>query len=155
MVVMLAVAIPIMVLIVVSKPDSANAPPQQEASTDCRQADQAVRHWAEALPAIQFGLTRSADAARIARDASAAAASVRNDAASITDMSLRDKVTALADKLDMVSRGNPSAPPHGFPDQTYMGGYQPMMPLVHQLKVACPNIGNDPAPPGLPARPTK
>jgi len=149
----MAVAVPILVLIVMSKPDSPDTPPQQETSADCQQVDQAVRHWAEALPAIQFGLTRAADPAAIARDATAAATAVRNDAAPITDMSLRGKVTALADKLDMVSRGNPSAP-DGLPDQTYMGGYQPMMPLVHQLKVACPNIGTDSAPAGIPAPPT-
>ena len=84
----------------------------------------------------------------------AAAASVRNDAASITDMSLRDKVTALADRLDMVGRGNPRAP-DGLPDKNYMGGYQGMTPLVQQLKVACPNIGNDPLPAGFPSPPTK
>ncbi len=155
MLVMLAVAVPIMVLIVVSKRDSSSAPQQPEVSADCQQVDQAVRHWALALPSIQFGLTRAADALTISRDAAAAAASVRNDAASITDMSLRNKVTTLADKLDMVSRGNPSAPPDGLPDQTYMSGYQPMLPLVHQLKVACPNIGDDLVPAGLPAGPTK
>ena len=151
---LLAVTVPILVLIAINKADSSSAPPQQEASADCRQVDQAVRHWSEALPAIQFGLTRSADAAAIARDSATAAAAVRSDAASITDMTLRDKVTALADKLDMVSRGRPSAPPDWRPDQTFMDGYPPMTTLVHQLKVACPNVGNDPAPAGPPTLPT-
>ncbi|MEN4451318.1 hypothetical protein ACJH6J_17805 [Mycobacterium sp. SMC-18] len=151
---LLAVTVPILVLIAINKADSSSAPPQQEASADCRQVDQAVRHWSEALPAIQFGLTRSADAAAIARDSATAAAAVRSDAASITDMTLRDKVTALADKLDMVSRGRPSAPPDWRPDQTFMDGYHPMTTLVHQLKVACPNVGNDPAPAGPPTLPT-
>lgn len=151
---LLAVTVPILVLIAINKADSSSAPPQQEASADCRQVDQAVRHWSEALPAIQFGLTRSADAAAIARNSATAAAAVRSDAASITDMTLRDKVTALADKLDMVSRGRPSAPPDWRPDQTFMDGYHPMTTLVHQLKVACPNVGNDPAPAGPPTLPT-
>ncbi|BCI83197.1 hypothetical protein MTY66_48220 [Mycolicibacterium sp. TY66] len=151
---LLAVTVPILVLIAINKADSSSAPPQQEASADCRRVDQAVRHWSDALPAIQFGLTRSADPAAIVRDSATAAAAVRSDAAAITDMTLRNKVTALADKLDMVRRGKPSAPPDWRPDQTYMDGYHPMTTLVHQLKVACPNVGNDPAPAGPPALPT-
>lgn len=57
--VLLAVTVPILILIAVNKADNSSAPPQQEASADCQQVDQAVRHWAQALPAIQFGLTRS------------------------------------------------------------------------------------------------
>ncbi len=152
--VLLAVTVPILILIAVNKADNSSAPPQQEASADCQQVDQAVRHWAQALPAIQFGLTRSADAATIIRDSTTAAAAVRNDSATITDMSLHDKLTALAEKLDTVSRGKPSTPPDWRPDQTYMDGYASMTPLVHQLKVACPNVGDDPAPAGVPAPPT-
>ena len=152
--VMLAVTVPILVLIVMSKSDEPETSQQQEVSADCQRVDQAVRHWSDALPGIMHGLSGNAVASDVARDAAAAAASVRNDAASITDMSLRDKVTALADRLDMVSRGTPRAP-DGFPDKNYMGGYQGMTPLVQQLKVACPNIGNDPLPAGFPSPPTK
>lgn len=141
---MLAGAVPIMVIMIVTAPD------EEMLSSDCTRVDQSLRHWGRVLTDIQLGMTADSDTTNLSRDTAEAANAVRGEAASITDSSLRAKVVTLADNLDRVSHGDPKSPPNGWPDKNYMGGYQGTMATVHDLIKACPGVGDGPPPTGMP-----
>lgn len=122
------------------------APDEKELSADCARADQAARHWARVLPVMQGGMFGDSDTTNLSRDTAGAAAAVRREAAAIEDAALQTKVNALATALEKVSRGNPKSPPNGWPDKEYVGGYQGTTAALHDLKIACPDIGDDPLP---------
>ena len=143
---MLAVALPIIAGILVW--NYANDPARKPLSPDCVQVHDAILQWGRVMPDISNAL--SADARTqptLARDTADAAAAVRRTAAAVDDPTVRRKVTALADALDKVSRGNPSSPPNNWPDQNFMGGHQGALAAVHDLAEVCPNINDEKNPP--------
>ncbi len=145
-----AVAAPIAVILIVT------APSEKAPSADCQRVDQIAHHLvtAGALPGgdgvADPNVTRKAAEAAAA---AAAAAAARDEAASIEDPDLKRKALAFADALRQFSQGNPSAPPNGWPDKNYMGGYQNSFSTLHELKLACPNVGTDQLPEGVPPLP--
>ncbi|WP_454791324.1 hypothetical protein [Mycolicibacterium lutetiense] len=142
--VMLGCAAPIAVIMIVT------APSDKAPSADCQRVDQIAHHLvtAGALP----GGDGVADP-DITRKAAEAATAAREEAASIEDPDLKRKALAFADALHQFSQGNPSAPPNGWPDKNYMGGYQNSFSTLYELKVACPNVGTDPMPADMPTMP--
>jgi protein-disulfide isomerase len=131
LIVLLALAVPVLVFVVHDK-----------ASEDCVRVDQALRHWVAVLPDIHRALAGHAETGTLASDTAAAAEGVREEAESIADSAPKATVTSLADTLDLVSQGNPKSPPNGFPDKTFMSGFNDMTSISHDLKVACPDIGD-------------
>ncbi|MGV0745582.1 hypothetical protein [Mycolicibacterium sp. XJ870] len=136
--VMLAIAAPFMTIWVIV----GYAQESSGQNPDCAHADTAARHWAVVIPGIHAGLAGGAETPNLSRDTADAADAIRGEADSITDSTLKTKVLALATALDRVSRGNPSSPPNGFPDKDYMGGMQGATSALHDLKIACPDIGD-------------
>ncbi|OMC37336.1 hypothetical protein A5740_04950 [Mycobacterium sp. GA-1841] len=147
---MLAVTAPVMLIMVAigyATDDS------DEPSADCRHADQIAHHFVSVAPGAISGLAGEADR-DVTRKAAEAATAARAEAASIEDPDLRRKALAFADALQLFSQGNPSAPPNGWPDKNYMGGYQNSTKALHDLKLACPNVGTDQMPADVPTRTT-
>ncbi|MGE2833559.1 hypothetical protein [Mycobacterium sp. SMC-4] len=141
---MLAVVTPIMALWVVI----GYVTESDEPTGDCLAAENGVRRWAAVLPDIHAGMPGDVAAATLSDATAQAAAGIRDDAETIDDLELRNLVTALAEELERVSRGDPSSPPNGWPDKNYMGGYQGSVRVVGEIKRACPEIGDELAPTG-------
>ncbi|MCG7579602.1 hypothetical protein [Mycolicibacterium sp. OfavD-34-C] len=142
--ILLAAVVPVMIIWVVISyaTESADKP-----TGDCLSAENAVRHWASVLSDVQKSMAGDVDTT-LSVDTAQAAAAIRGEADVIGDSALRTTVLELAAQLDRVSRGDPSSPPNGFPDKDYMGGYQGTLAAVHDIKAACPEIGDDPVPSG-------
>jgi hypothetical protein len=145
--VMLAVAVPIMVIMIVT------APSEKAPSADCQRADQVAHKWVDVVPGVLQGMGVGDVDPNLARDAGEAATAVRDEAASIEDRDLKRQALRFADALQRISQGNPRTPPKGWPDKNFVGGFQDGTDALHELKLACPNVGTDQLPAGVPTTP--
>jgi hypothetical protein len=143
MLVMWLAVLPVMLVMILTAPE--------EPSSDCARADDAVHHAAAVIPGVLGGMGGHSepDLPRIAAESSAA---TRQEAAAIGEPDLRATVSAVADAVQRIGRGNPSAAPHGFPDRDFIGGYQDLMAALHDVKRLCPNVGTDELPAEPPTR---
>ncbi|BBX29949.1 hypothetical protein GCM10009632_48300 [Mycolicibacterium alvei] len=147
---MLAVAAPIMlIMVVVGYADESS----DELSDDCRRADQIAHQWVKVVPGVLQGMGVGEVDPNLARDAGEAATAVRDEAASIEDRDLKRKALRFADALQRISQGNPRTPPNGWPDNNFVGGFQDGTDALHELKLACPNVGTDQLPAGMATTP--
>lgn len=145
--VMLAVAAPVMLIMVLVGYATEDS---DEPSADCQRVDQVAHHLV--MPGVSAGKDGAGDP-NAPREAAAAAVAARDEAASIEDPDLRRKALAFADALQQFGQGNHSAPPNGWPDRNYMGGYQNSISALYELKLACANVGTDELPAGVPTIP--
>lgn len=141
-----AVAAPIALILILT------APRDTAPSADCQRADDAAHHLMAVFPAAMRGMGGHSEP-NLPREAAEAEAAIRGEAAGIEDPELRTKVVALADAVHRISKGSPSAPPSGFPDRDFVGGYQDSTAALHAVKLMCPNVGTDEIPADTPALP--
>lgn len=144
---MLAVAAPIMVIMIVT------APSEKAPSADCQRADRVAHKWVDVVPGVLQGMGVGDVDPNLARDAGEAATAVRDEAASIEGRDLKRQALRFADALQRISQGNPRTPPNGWPDKNFVGGFQDGTDALHELKLACPNVGTDQLPAGVPTTP--
>lgn len=142
-----AVAAPIAVIMIVT------APSEKAPSADCQRADQIAHQWVNVVPGVLQGMGVGEVDPNLARDAGEAATAVRDEASSIEDWDLKRKALRFADALHRISQGNPRTPPNGWPDKNFIGGFQDGTDALHELKLACPNVGTDQLPAGVPTTP--
>ncbi|MEW2483834.1 hypothetical protein AB0876_30045 [Mycobacterium sp. NPDC049093] len=148
--VMLAAASPLMlIMVVVGYADDSS----DELSADCQRADQIAHQWVKVVPGVLKGMGVGEVDPNLARDAGEATTAVRDEAASIEDQDLKRKALTFADALHRISQGNPRTPPNGWPDKNFVGGFQDGTEALHELKLACPNVGTDQVPAGVPTTP--
>ncbi|MED5816560.1 hypothetical protein VST63_29725 [Mycolicibacterium sp. 050232] len=141
--VMLAVAAPVMLIMVAVGYATEDS---DKPSADCQRVDRVAHHLV--IPSGLVGRDGAGDP-NAPRQAAAAATAAREEAAAIEDPDLKRKALAFADALHQFGQGNPSAPPNRWPDKNYMGGYQNSLSALHELKLACPNVGTDQLPDGF------
>ncbi|CQD18525.1 hypothetical protein A5731_24650 [Mycolicibacterium conceptionense] len=144
--VMLAVAMPVMLIMVAVGYATEDS---EEPSADCQRADQIAHQWVNVVPGVLQGMGVGEVDPNLARDAGEAATAVRDEAASIEDHDLKRQALRFADALQRISEGNPRMPPSGWPDKNFVGGFQDGTDALHELKVACPNVGTDELPAGV------
>jgi hypothetical protein len=118
----------------------------QPPDTDCEQVDLALRLWATAVPGIYQNVPTDSPAAGPSATAGAEARTaddIRGHAELIERQTLRSDVVRLADALDMVSSSRRAATdPMSPPSKDYIGGINAMNAAVHDLKGACPEVGD-------------
>ncbi|OBF10498.1 hypothetical protein [Mycobacterium sp. ACS4331] len=141
-----AVAAPVALVLILT------APRDDVPSADCQRVDDAAHHLAAVFPGVLQGMGGTADP-NLPRKAAEAETAIRTEAAAIQDSEVKTTVLALAEAVHRISRGSPSAPPSGFPDRDFIGGYQDSTAALHAVKLLCPNVGTDAMPADMPALP--
>jgi hypothetical protein len=118
----------------------------QPPDPDCEQVDRALRLWATAVPGIYQNVPTDSPTAGPSATAEAEARTaddIRGHAELIERPALRSDVVRLADGLDMVSNSRRAATdPMSPPSKDYIGGINAMNSAVHDLKKACPEVGD-------------
>jgi hypothetical protein len=118
----------------------------QPPDADCEQLDRALRLWATAVPGIYQNVPSDSPIAGPSATAEAEARTaddIRGHAELIERQTLRSDVVRLADALDMVSTSRRAATdPMSPPTKDYIGGINGMNSAVHDLKKACPEVGD-------------